>query len=138
MRWRKVHQIYLIIVKVNLHTVIKGQHRQGCFGIGLLLVLGDDQIYQSALRHIGPSITVCDNRCSLGAQRVIAFGMIEVPMGVDGVINAVATDFTNRCFDLFHHLRKLIVYDQHTVTADGNAYVSAHTKEDVQAVSHFF
>ena len=63
--------------------------------------------------------------------------MIEVPMGVDGVINTLATDFTNRRFDLLHHLRKLIIHDQHAVAADGNADVATDAKKYIQTVSHF-
>ena len=135
-RLRKMPQRDGFAVKVNVHTTVIGHHGQSVRGIRRLLVFGHDHIHHRPIRHQGPGVVVGHDHRAFWAQRQISLSVVEVSMGVNNKVDAVAAQRGNSRFNFVHHLRKLIVYDQYTVLAGRDCNIASQTKEHVEAVCH--
>ena len=62
--------------------------------------------------------------------------MIEMPVRIDRKINGATTQFSNRGIDAIHHLRKLIVYNQHTILTNRYGNIATDTEQHVKAIGH--
>ena len=62
------------------------------------MVLGDHHIDDAAVGHIGSRILMRDDRHPIWTQRIVAVRMVEVPVGIDDVINITATELSERVF----------------------------------------
>ena len=62
--------------------------------------------------------------------------MIKMPVRIDRKINGATTQFSNGGIDAIHHLRKLIVHDQHTILADRYGNIATDAEQHVKTVCH--
>ena len=79
-------------------------------------------------------VLVRDEPRALGAEHLVAVGVIEVPVRVDREVDGAAAELADRRLVLRHHLRKLVVDDQHAVRADRHEDVAADAEQHVEIV----
>jgi hypothetical protein len=78
---------------------------------------------------------VGDEPSALGAEHLIAVRVIEVPVRVDREVDGPAAELADRRFVLRHHLRELIIDDQHAIRADRRDDVAADAEQHVEALA---
>ena len=62
------------------------------------MVLGDHHIDDAAVGHIGSRIIMRDDRRPIWTESIVAVRMVEVPVGIDDIINTTATELSDRGF----------------------------------------
>ena len=131
-----VDDVDFVAVEVQAHPVVEGNGGAGRRWVRLLQVLGDDEVEDVRLGHHLGGVPVRDDGGAGRAERQVALGVVEVPVGVDGVVDAPAAKPGDGGAHLRHHLREHVVDDQHAVFADGRRDVAADAEQHVQPVAH--
>ena len=94
---------------------------------GHLVVQGGDELLA---RHPGADVAVGDDHRAAAAHRLVAAGMVAMPVGVDDEADRIGIDGGDRGEDPVAHRRILIVDDDVAVGAVGQADIAAGAEQD--------
>ena len=136
MGWTKVHQIDLLTVEMETHFAAISNDRQSSVIESRLLNFLTNEINHIVLHQHATGSVMRDEAHPVRAQRLVAVGMVKVPMRIYSEINLVAAEVGNRATNFRYQLRHLIVDHKHAVSANGYQDISSNdaftnTKQDM-------
>ena len=131
-----MHEVNLPAVEVEAHAVVEGDGRAGLFRIRLLAVLGHDHVEDVGLGHHLGRVLLRDDPGSGRAQRQVAVGVVEMPVRVDGEIDATATELGDGRLDLGHQFREHVIDDQDALLPHRHRNVAASAEQDIEPFVH--